>query len=240
MGSKFTDPPILAMGWAILAAGVLQLLFLMPALAKLDLLALPRWGWRYPDVRRVMVMVPTLLGSSVAQVNLLFDTFIAAMLVHGSQSWLSTADRFLEFPLGVFGIALGTVILPTLSPPRQHRPRGFSEVAGLGPARDPDHHPAGDAGPDAAGAAAGEHDLPVRQVHGRGRPHDRAVGVRPQLRPARVRAGEDGVAGVLRAPGHPDAGAGGLASMVANMVFNIALLALLVALWVPEEARQEG
>lgn len=114
-GSRLTDPPILAMGWAILVAGVLQLLFLLPALAKLDLLALPRWGWRHPDVRKVVrLMVPTLLGSSVAQVNLLFDTFIAAMLVHGSQSWLSTADRFLEFPLGVFGIALGTVILPTL------------------------------------------------------------------------------------------------------------------------------
>jgi putative peptidoglycan lipid II flippase len=61
------------------------------------------------------LMMPTLLGSSVAQINLLFDTFIAALLVQGSQTWLSQADRFLELPLGVFGIALGTVILPTLS-----------------------------------------------------------------------------------------------------------------------------
>lgn len=115
-GSKFTDPPIMAMGWAILVAGVLQLLFQFPLLARLDLLTLPRWGWNHPDIRRIMrLMVPTLLGSSVAQANLLFDTFIAAMLVHGSQSWLSGADRFLELPLGVFGIALGTVILPTLS-----------------------------------------------------------------------------------------------------------------------------
>ena len=115
-GSRFVHPPILAMAWAILIAGALQLLFQLPQMAQLDLLAMPRWGWNHPDVRRVMtLMVPTLLGSSVAQINLLFDTFIAAKLATGSQTWLSAADRFLEFPLGVFGIALGTVILPTLS-----------------------------------------------------------------------------------------------------------------------------
>lgn len=115
-GKNYTDPPILALGWAVMAGGILQLLFQFPALAKLDLLAVPKLGFRHPDVRRVMkLMVPTLIGSSVAQINLLFDTFIAAKLASGSQSWLSTADRFLELPLGVFGIALGTVILPALS-----------------------------------------------------------------------------------------------------------------------------
>lgn len=108
--------PILAMGWAVLAAGLLQLLFQLPALRQLDLLTLPRWGWKDPDVRRIMrLMVPTLFGSSVAQINLLLDTLIAAHLIDGSQSWLSQADRFLELPLGVFGVALGTVILPSLS-----------------------------------------------------------------------------------------------------------------------------
>ncbi|WP_200949120.1 murein biosynthesis integral membrane protein MurJ [Frateuria sp. Soil773] len=108
--------PILAMGWAILAAGILQLLFQLPALRGLDLLALPRWGWGHPQVRRIMrLMVPTLFGSSVAQINLLLDTVVASLLVAGSQSWLSQADRFLELPLGVFGVALGTVILPALS-----------------------------------------------------------------------------------------------------------------------------
>jgi len=108
--------PILALGWAILAAGILQLLFQVPSLAKLDLLILPRWGWNHPDVRRVMtLMVPTLFGSSVAQINLLLDTVVAALLINGSQTWLSQADRFLELPLGVFGVALGTVILPSLS-----------------------------------------------------------------------------------------------------------------------------
>ncbi|MFT4197007.1 MAG: murein biosynthesis integral membrane protein MurJ [Pseudoxanthomonas sp.] len=108
--------PILALGWAVLAAGVLQLLFQLPALRGIDLLALPRWGWRNPYVRRVLtLMVPTLFGSSVAQVNLLLDTVIASYLYDGSQSWLSQADRFLELPLGVFGVALGTVILPALA-----------------------------------------------------------------------------------------------------------------------------
>jgi len=114
--SRRLDTPIMAMGWAILAAGILQLLFQLPALRGLDLLALPRWGWRHPDVRKIMrLMLPTLFGSSVAQINLLFDTVIASLLVVGSQSWLSQADRFLELPLGVFGVALGTVILPSLS-----------------------------------------------------------------------------------------------------------------------------
>jgi putative peptidoglycan lipid II flippase len=108
--------PITALAWAVFFGGILQLLFQLPALARLDLLAFPRWGWRDPDVRKVVkLMVPTLFGSSVAQINLLLDTVIASLLFVGSQSWLSQADRFLELPLGVFGIALGTVILPTLS-----------------------------------------------------------------------------------------------------------------------------
>ncbi len=108
--------PILALGWAILFAGIVQLLFLLPGLKQLNLLVWPRWGWRHPDVRKVMrLMGPTLFGSSVAQVNLLLDTVFASLLITGSQTWLSQSTRFLELPLGVFGVALGTVILPALS-----------------------------------------------------------------------------------------------------------------------------
>ena len=110
------DTPIMALGWAIFAAGILQLLVQLPALRQLDLLSLPRWGWNHPDVRRIMrLMLPTLFGSSVAQINLLLDTLIASFLISGSQTWLAQTDRLLEFPLGVFGVALGTVILPSLS-----------------------------------------------------------------------------------------------------------------------------
>ncbi|HVJ62854.1 MAG TPA: murein biosynthesis integral membrane protein MurJ [Tahibacter sp.] len=110
------DVPIMALGWAILVAGVLQLLFQLPALRKIGLLSLPRWGWSHPDVRRIRrVMLPTLFGSSIAQINLLLDTLIASYLITGSQTWLSQSDRLLEFPLGIFGVALGTVILPSLA-----------------------------------------------------------------------------------------------------------------------------
>lgn len=125
---------ILALGWAVLVAGGLQLLFQLPALRGIDLLTLPRWGWRHPDVRKVMrLMVPTLFGSSVAQINLMLDTVIAARLSAGSQSWLSLADRFLELPLGVFGVALGTVILPALSRHHVKTDRaGFSQALDWG------------------------------------------------------------------------------------------------------------
>ncbi|WP_329743526.1 murein biosynthesis integral membrane protein MurJ [Dyella sp. A6] len=108
--------PIMALGWAVLVAGVLQLLFLLPALRGLNLLSLPRWGWRHPLVRRIMrLMVPTLFGASVGQLNLLLDTILITLLVTGSQTWMYQSTRFLELPLGVFGVALGAVILPALS-----------------------------------------------------------------------------------------------------------------------------
>jgi len=108
--------PILAMGWAVLAGGLVQLVFLGPSLRHIRLLVRPRWGWRHAGVRKVMrLMLPTLFSSSIYQVNLLLDTVIASFLLTGSQSWLALSTRFLELPLGVFGVALGTVILPTLS-----------------------------------------------------------------------------------------------------------------------------
>lgn len=132
--SPMLQVPIMALGWAVLAAGVFQLLFQLPALKGINLLTLPRWGWNHPDVRKVLtLMVPTLFGSSVAQINLMLDTVIAAKLSDGSQSWLSLADRFLELPLGVFGVALGTVILPALARHHVNTDRaGFSNALDWG------------------------------------------------------------------------------------------------------------
>ena len=110
------DVPITALGWGVLLAGIAQLLFQLPFLYREGLLPRPKWGWRHPGVQKIIkLMVPALFGSSVAQINLLFDTFIASFLVSGSVAWLYYADRLLEFPLGVFGIALATVVLPNLS-----------------------------------------------------------------------------------------------------------------------------
>ena len=113
------EVPVMALAWGVLLAGFLQLLVQVPALMRLGLLPRPRWGWRHSGVRKVLrLMVPTLIGSSAAQVNLLIDSVIATFLVAGSVSWLYYSDRLLEFPLGVFGVALATVILPNLS--RKH------------------------------------------------------------------------------------------------------------------------
>ncbi len=107
---------VVALAWGVFAAGVVQLAFQLPFLARLRLLRWPRWGWRDSGVRRILkLMLPAVFGSSVAQINLLFDTVIASFLVTGSVTWLYYSDRLVEFPLGVFGIALATVILPTLS-----------------------------------------------------------------------------------------------------------------------------
>jgi len=123
------DQPVLALAWGVFAAGILQLAFQLPSLAKLGLLPVPRWGLAHAGVRRVMkLMVPTLFGSSVAQVNLLLNTIMASFLVGGSVTWLYYTDRLLEFPLGMFGVAIGTVILPHLS--GRHAatdPQGFSK-----------------------------------------------------------------------------------------------------------------
>lgn len=114
--SSHLEVPVMALAWGVLVAGFAQLLLQVPALMRLGLLPRPRWGWHHPGVRRIMkLMIPTLFGSSVAQVNLLFDSIIATFLITGSVSWLYYSDRLLEFPLGVLGIALATVILPSLS-----------------------------------------------------------------------------------------------------------------------------
>ena len=108
--------PVSSLAWGVLVAGLAQLIIQVPALMRLGLMPRPRWGWRHSGVRRIIkLMIPTLFGSSVAQINLLVDSVIATFLVTGSVSWLYYSDRLLEFPLGVFGIALATVILPNLS-----------------------------------------------------------------------------------------------------------------------------
>jgi len=108
--------PVKALAWGVLAAGALQLTIQLPALARHGLLPLPRPNFRHPGVRRIMkLMIPTLFGSSVAQINLLLDVLIASLLVEASISWLYYGDRLMEFPLGMFGVALSVVILPTLS-----------------------------------------------------------------------------------------------------------------------------
>ena len=110
------EQPAMGLAIGVFVAGAVQLLFQLPFLANLKLLPRPRWGWAHEGVRRILrLMLPVMFGSSVAQINLLFDTLIASFLAAGSISWLYYSDRLMEFPLGVFGIAVATVMLPHLS-----------------------------------------------------------------------------------------------------------------------------
>ncbi|MFN2165098.1 MAG: murein biosynthesis integral membrane protein MurJ, partial [Anaerolineae bacterium] len=111
----FSDP-VYALAWGVMLAGLVQLLFQLPSLYRLDLVPRPRWDTRHEGVRRILkLMVPALFGVSVSQLNLLLDTVLASFLPTGSVSWLYYSDRLTELPLGVFGIAVATVILPSLS-----------------------------------------------------------------------------------------------------------------------------
>lgn len=108
--------PIIGLAWGVFVAGIIQLAFQVPFLKKLHLLPRPIVSFRDPGVKRVLkLMVPALFGVSVGQINLLVDSMFASLLVVGSVSWLYYSDRLMEFPLGVFGVAISTVILPHLS-----------------------------------------------------------------------------------------------------------------------------
>ncbi|MDP5293036.1 murein biosynthesis integral membrane protein MurJ [Oceanimonas sp. CHS3-5] len=108
--------PEIGLAVGVFAGGLVQFLFQFPFLAKLKLLVRPRWAWHHPGVVKIRtLMIPALFGVSVSQVNLLFDTMLASFLATGSISYLYYSDRLLEFPLGLFGIAIATVILPALS-----------------------------------------------------------------------------------------------------------------------------
>lgn len=112
----YFNPPIMALGWAVLVGGVLQLAFQLPWLYQLGFLRMPKLNWRDSAVRRVMKqMVPSIIGSSVAQISLVINTLFASFLVAGSVSWMYYADRLMELPSGVIGAALGTILLPSLS-----------------------------------------------------------------------------------------------------------------------------
>jgi putative peptidoglycan lipid II flippase len=114
--SPWFDEPVFALAWGVFLAGIVQLLFQLPFLYKLDLLPKPQWNTQDEGVRRIMkLMVPALFGVSVSQLNLLLDTVLASFLPTGSVSWLYYSDRLAELPLGVFGVAIATVILPNLS-----------------------------------------------------------------------------------------------------------------------------
>jgi putative peptidoglycan lipid II flippase len=114
--APYFDPPVLALGWGVALGGVLQLAWMLPHLKRIDMLPRPTWHFNDPGVRRILkLMAPATLGVSVAQISLLINTIFASFLATGSVSWLYYADRLMEFPTGMLGVALGTILLPSLA-----------------------------------------------------------------------------------------------------------------------------
>ncbi len=114
--APYCDPPVMALAWAVFVAGIVQLAFQIPFLKKIGMLPAFRFSWKDEGMRRVIrQMGPAVFGVSIAQISLIINTIFASFLVAGSVSWLYYADRLMEFPSGVLGAALGTILLPSLS-----------------------------------------------------------------------------------------------------------------------------
>lgn len=130
----YFDPPVMALAWAVFAGGVLQLVFQLPWLWQIGLLKRPKLKFRNAAVNRVLKqMVPAIMGTSVAQISLLINTNFASYLQTGSVSWMYFADRLMELPTGVLGVALGTILLPGLSKHAANQnPREYSALLDWG------------------------------------------------------------------------------------------------------------
>ncbi|HEX2493942.1 MAG TPA: murein biosynthesis integral membrane protein MurJ [Steroidobacter sp.] len=114
--SRYFDRPALALAVGVFVGGVIQVLIQIPPLLRLGVARRPRWNLRHEAVQRIArLMGPAIVGSSMGQLSVMLSTGIASLLADGSMTWLYFADRLVEFPLGVFSIALATVILPSLS-----------------------------------------------------------------------------------------------------------------------------
>ncbi|WP_349928204.1 murein biosynthesis integral membrane protein MurJ [Acinetobacter sp. A1-4-2] len=114
--TPYMAEPIMALGWAVVIAGILQLVIQIPELWRKKLLIPPKVDFKHEGVERIMkLMLPALFGVSVTQINLLLNTIWASFMQDGSVSWLYSAERMTELPLGLIGVAIGTVILPSLS-----------------------------------------------------------------------------------------------------------------------------
>lgn len=110
------DKPIMALGYAVAISGILQLAIQLPDLYRQKLLVAPKIDFQHEGVKRILtLMLPAIFGVSVTQINLLLNTIFASKMVNGSVSWLYAAERLSELPLGLIGVAIGTVILPSLS-----------------------------------------------------------------------------------------------------------------------------
>lgn len=130
--SPYFERPVVALAVGVFVGGVLQVFIQIPALLRLKVMRWPRWNPQHEAVKRIaLLMGPAIIGSSMGQLSVMLSTGIASLLADGSMTWLYFADRLVEFPLGVFSIALATVILPSLSAHHaQQTPAEFTATLG--------------------------------------------------------------------------------------------------------------
>jgi putative peptidoglycan lipid II flippase len=108
--------PVLAVAWGVFIGGLAQLLVQVPSLRRADMGLGWLWQPDHPGLKRMgVLLIPTLVGLSVSQVNIFINTLLASYLARGSVTYLYYAMRLVQFPLGVFGVALSTALLPTMS-----------------------------------------------------------------------------------------------------------------------------
>jgi putative peptidoglycan lipid II flippase len=130
--SPHFERPVVALAIGVFVGGLIQVFIQLPALIKLGVIRRPRWNLQHEAVKRIArLMGPAIIGSSMGQLSVMVSTSIASLLADGSMTWLYYADRLVEFPLGVFSIALATVILPSLSSQHARQsPEEFSATLG--------------------------------------------------------------------------------------------------------------
>ena len=134
LGILVAEEPVFVLAWGVFVAGVVQWLFQIPSLRRIDMLHLPRPDMKHEGARQVgRLLIPAVLAASVSQINALVDTILASLVMEGSVSWLYYADRLLELPIGLVAVAIGTVLLPNLSRlDATDRAREFSETLDWG------------------------------------------------------------------------------------------------------------
>ena len=128
--APYFQPPVLALAWAVFIGGILQLAFQLPYLKKIGMLPRLQFNWRDNGVQRILrKMGPAIFGVSVSQISLVINTIFATFLAAGSVSWMNYADRLMEFPTGILGVALGTILLPSLA--KHHADKSSDEYSRL-------------------------------------------------------------------------------------------------------------
>ena len=110
------EMPIYVLAWGVLLAGIVQLLIQILPLWRINRLPIPRLNFNNSGIKKFFrLIVPAVLAGGIIQINLVIDTIFASLLETGSPTWLYISDRLIQFPMGIFAIAIGTVLLPTLS-----------------------------------------------------------------------------------------------------------------------------